>query len=131
MNKMSIESANPFMDVEHITNNISDIVELRTKVVFKTDNGLIVSLPDDDTSLLQGVSFDEIMNMSPDDAIDIYYDPEGNAYKNNGNYKVYKDVLSKASNGHIFSAIVTDITKQGLLVSVDGLQCFYQKGKLV
>lgn len=44
MNKMSIESANPFMDVEHITNNISDIVELRTKVVFKTDNGLIVSL---------------------------------------------------------------------------------------
>lgn len=56
MNKMSIESANPFMDVEHITNNISDIVELRTKVVFKTDNGLIVSLPDDDTSLLQGAS---------------------------------------------------------------------------
>lgn len=130
MNKMSIESANPFMDVEHITNNISDIVELRTKVVFKTDNGLIVSLPDDETSLLQGVSFDEIMNMSPDDAIDIYYDPEGNAYKNNGNYKVYKDVLSKASNGHIFSAIVTDITKQGLLVSVDGLQCFLPEGQI-
>ena len=51
MNKMSIESANPFMDVEHIRNNLSDIVDLRTKVVFKTDNGLIVSLPDDDTSL--------------------------------------------------------------------------------
>ena len=67
---MSIKSANPFMDVEHITNNISDIVELRTKVVFKTDNGLIVSLPDDDTSLLQGVSFDEIMNMLHYDEID-------------------------------------------------------------
>ena len=124
VNKKDIESANPFVDVEHVTNNISDIVALKTKIVFKSDNGLIVSLPDDDTSLLQGVSSDEIIDMSPNDVIDIYYDAEGNAYKANGKYETYKNILSKASNGHIFSAIVTDITKQGLLVSVEGLQCF-------
>lgn len=130
VNKKDIESANPFVDVEHVTNNISDIVALKTKIVFKSDNGLIVSLPDDDTSLLQGVSSDEIIDMSPNDVIDIYYDAEGNAYKANGKYETYKNILSKASNGQIFSAIVTDITKQGLLVSVEGLQCFLPEGQI-
>lgn len=130
MNKKSIESSNPFVDIEHVTNTISDIVALRTKVVFKSDNGLIVSLPDDDTSLLQGASSDDIINMSPNDVIDIYYDLERNAYKNNGKYEVYKNILSKASNDHVFTAIVTDITKQGLLVSVDGLQCFLPESQI-
>lgn len=130
MNKKSVESACPFVDGEHVTNTISDIVALRTKVVFRSDNGLIVSLPNDDTSHLQGASSDEIINMSPNDVIDIYYDPEGNAYKDNGKYEVYKDILSKASNGHVFNAIVTDFTKQGLLVSVEGLQCFLPEGQI-
>lgn len=130
MNKKSIESLNPFVDIEHVTNTISDIVALKTKVVFKSDNGLIVSLPNDDTSLLQGASSDEIINMSPNDVIDIYYDPEGNAYKDNGKYEVYKDILSKASKGQVFNAIVTNITKQGLLVSVEGLQCFLPEGQI-
>lgn len=130
MNEKSIESLNPFVDIEHVTNTISDIVALRTKVVVKSDNGLIVSLPDHDTSLLQGASSDDIINMSPNDVIDIYYDLERNAYKNNGKYEVYKNILSKASNGHVFTAIVTDITKQGLLVSVEGLQCFLPEGQI-
>lgn len=130
MNKKSIESSNPFVDIEHVTNTISDIVALRTKVVFRSNNGLIVSLPDDDTSLLQGAKSDEIINMSPNDVIDIYYDAEGNSYKDNGKYEVYKNILSKASNGHVFNAIVTDITKQGLLVSVEGLQCFLPEGQI-
>lgn len=130
MNKKSIESLNPFVDIEHVTNTISDIVALKTKVVFKSDNGLIVSLPDDDTSLLQGAKSDEIINMSPNDVIDIYYDAEGNSYKDNGKYEVYKKILSKASNGYVFNAIVTDITKQGLLVSIEGLQCFLPEGQI-
>lgn len=130
MNKKSIESLNPFVDLEHITNTISDIVALKTKVVFKSDNGLIVSLPNDDTSLLQGAKSDEIINKSPNDVIDIYYDAEGNSYKDNGKYEVYNNILSKASNGHVFNAIVTDITKQGLLVSVEGLQCFLPEGQI-
>ncbi|MBF1545304.1 MAG: S1 RNA-binding domain-containing protein [Prevotella salivae] len=130
MNKKSIESSNPFVDIEHVTNTISDIVALRTKVVFRSNNGLIVSLPDDDTSLLQGAKSDEIINMSPNDVIDIYYDAEGNSYKDNGKYEVYKNILSKASNGHVFNAIVIDITKQGLLVSVEGLQCFLPEGQI-
>lgn len=130
MNKKSIESLNPFVDIEHVTNTISDIVALKTKVVFKSDNGLIVSLPDDDTSLLQGAKSDEIINISPNDVINIYYDAEGNSYKDNGKYEVYKNILSKASNGHVFNAIVTDLTKQGLLVSVEGLQCFLPEGQI-
>lgn len=130
MNKKSIESSNPFVDIEHVTNTISDIVALRTKVVFRSNNGLIVSLPDDDTSLLQGAKSDEIINMSPNDVIDIYYDAEGNSYKDNGKYEVYKNILSKASNGHVFNAIVIDITKRGLLVSVEGLQCFLPEGQI-
>ncbi len=130
MNKKSIESLNPFVDLEHITNTISDIVALKTKVVFKSDNGLIVSLPNNDTSLLQGAKSDEIINKSPNDVIDIYYDAEGNSYKDNGKYEVYNNILSKASNGHVFNAIVTDITKQGLLVSVEGLQCFLPEGQI-
>lgn len=130
MNKKSIEALNPFVDIEHVTNTISDIVALKTKVVSKSDYGLIVSLPDDDTSLLQGAKSDEIINTSPNDVIDIYYDAEGNSYKDNGKYEVYKNILSKASNGHVFNAIVTDITKQGLLVSVEGLQCFLPEGQI-
>lgn len=130
MNKKSIEALNPFVDIEHVTNTISDIVALKTKVVSKSDYGLIVSLPDDDTSLLQGAKSDEIINSSPNDVIDIYYDAEGNSYKDNGKYEVYKNILSKASNGHVFNAIVTDITKQGLLVSVEGLQCFLPEGQI-
>lgn len=130
MNKKSIEALNPFVDIEHVTNTISDIVALKTKVVSKSDYGLIVSLPDDDTSLLQGAKSDEIINTSPNDVIDIYYDAEGNSYKDNGKYEVYKNILSKASNGHVFNAIVTDITNQGLLVSVEGLQCFLPKGQI-
>lgn len=129
-NKISIESANPFSDIKHITNTISDIVAFKAKVVFRSDNGLIVSLPDGDTSLLQGASSDEFINMSPHDVIDIYYDPEGNTYKDNGKYEVYNNILSKASNGHVFTTIVTDITKQGLLVSVDGLQCFLPESQI-
>lgn len=130
MNKKSIEALNPFVDIEHVTNTISDIVALKTKVVSKSDYGLIVSLPDDDTSLLQGAKSDEIINTSPNDVIDIYYDAEGNSYKDNGKYEVYKNILSKASNGHVFNAIVTDITNQGLLVSVEGLQCFLPEGQI-
>lgn len=93
MNKKSIEALNPFVDIEHVTNTISDIVALKTKVVSKSDYGLIVSLPDDDTSLLQGAKSDEIINTSPNDVIDIYYDAEGNSYKDNGKYEVYKNIL--------------------------------------
>lgn len=130
MNKKNIESANPFVDVEHITSTISDIVALKTKVVFRSNNGLIVSLPDDDTSLLQGASSDDIINMSPNDVISIYYDAEGNAYRDNGKYEVYNNILSKASDDHVFNAIVTSITKKGLLVSVEGLQCFLPEGQI-
>lgn len=130
MIKKSIESTNPFLDVEHVTNNISDIVALKTKVVFKSDYGLIVSLPNDETTILQGASSEEITNMSLNDVIDIYYDPEGNAYKDNGKYEAYKNILLKASNGHVFNAIVADITKQGVLVSIEGLQCFLPAGQI-
>lgn len=128
--KLSINQANPFLDSSNVVQSISDIQHLNTTIEFKSENEIIVALPNGDTSLLLNCNSDDLSLYGLGDTIDIYTDSEGNSYKANDKYDIYKDVLSKAKNGHIFSGIVIDVTKQGLLVTIDGLQSFMPEGQI-
>ena len=129
-NKRPIDKANPFLDSSNVVQSISDIQRFNTIVEFKSDNEIIVALPDGDTSILLNCNSDDLSLYGLGDAIDIYTDSEGNSYKANDKYDIYKDILSKAKNGHIFSGKVIDATKQGLLVTIDGLQSFMPEGQI-
>ena len=118
--KISIELSNPFAESGVVTCSIEDIRKIDTTVEFKSDNGIIVALPDGDSSLLTGLNEDDISIYNLGDSISVYADTEGNICKANDKYEIYKSVLSKANKGCVFSGKVIDSTKQGLLVDVDG-----------
>jgi len=128
--KISIELSNPFAESGVVTCSIEDIRKIDTTVEFKSDNGIIVALPDGDSSLLTGLNEDDISIYYLGDSISVYADTEGNICKANDKYEIYKSVLSKANKGCVFSGKVIDSTKQGLLVDVDGLQAFMPKGQI-
>ena len=128
--KISIDQSNPFTETECVVNSIEDLNRINTKVEFKSENGIIVALTDGNTSLLMNTSSEELSAYESGDDIDIYTDSEGNAYKVNEKYDIYKSILSKAKEGHIFSGKVIDATKQGLLVTIDGLQSFMPQGQI-
>ena len=128
--KISIELSNPFAESGVVTCSIEDIRKIDTTVEFKSDNGIIVALPDGDSSLLTGLNEDDISIYNLGDSISVYADTEGNICKANDKYEIYKSVLSKANKGCVFSGKVIDSTKQGLLVDVDGLQAFMPKGQI-
>ena len=128
--KISIELSNPFAESGVVTCSIEDIRKIDTTVEFKSDNGIIVALPDGDSSLLTGLNEDDISIYNLGDSISVYADTEGNICKANDKYEIYKSVLSKANKGCVFSGKIIDSTKQGLLVVVDGLQAFMPKGQI-
>ena len=128
--KTSINQSNPFTGTECVVNSIENINRISTKVEFKSENGIIVALPDGNTSLLMNSNSEELSAYESGDAIEIYTDTEGNAYKANQKYDLYKSILSKAKEGHIFNGKIIDATKQGLLVTIDGLQSFMPQGQI-
>ena len=132
--KLSIEQANPFIEMDNITSTINDLRYVRTQVEYKSVNGLVVSLPNDESCLLQNIIAEDINNFNIGDSVDIYLDQEGNAYKNAGKYEIYSDVISKARDGYIFNAqiidAVIDVKTPGLIVTIDKLQCFMPKGQI-
>ena len=128
--KISIELSNPFAESGVVTCSIEDIRKIDTTIEFKSDNGIIVALPDGDSSLLTGLNEDDISIYNLGDSISVYADTDGNICKANDKYEIYKSVLSKANKGCVFSGKVIDSTKQGLLVDVDGLQAFMPKGQI-
>ena len=128
--KIPIDQSNPFAETGCVINSIGDINRISATVEFKSENEIIVALPNGDTSLLLNCNSDDLSLYGLGDAIDIYTDSEGNSYKANDKYDIYKEVLSKAKNGHIFSGKVIDATKQGLLVTIDGLQSFMPEGQI-
>src|SRR5574344_332256 len=128
--KLSIEQANPLSGIKHVTNHSSDIKPFCTKVEFKSETGLIVTLPNDDTCLLSTPELEDNMEIKPGDEIDILFHPEGLAMKDNGTFRLYMNVLSKARDGQIFKASVIAATRQGLLISIEGIQCFMPEGQI-
>jgi len=128
--KISIEQANPFTDNDIVISSIDSIKKHTTKIEFKSDNRIIVALPDGDTSLLLNTNIEEASLYESDDAIEVYTDSEGYVYKANEKYDIYKNIISKAKNGHVFNGKVIDATKQGLLVTIDGLQSFMPEGQI-
>ena len=124
-NKLSIEQANPFGECNDITSSISQI---STKVEFKTENGLVVTLPNNNSGLLLNATIEDINYFNLGDTIEVYLDSEGNVYRNDEKCKLYLDIISKAKTGHVFNAkvmdAVTDEKIAGLIVDIDGLQCF-------
>lgn len=130
INKLSIEQANPFTELDFVTSSTENIRKINTIVEFKSDKGVIVALPDGDSSLLTGLNADDISIYRSGDSISVYADAEGRICKANDKYEIYKSVLSKAKKGSVFIGKVIDATKQGLLVDVDGLQAFMPEGQI-
>lgn len=130
INKLSIEQANPFTELDFVTSSTENIRKINTIVEFKSDKGVIVALPDGDSSLLTGLNADDISIYRSGDSISVYADAEGRTCKANDKYEIYKNVLSKAKKGSVFIGKVIDATKQGLLVDVDGLQAFMPEGQI-
>ena len=130
INKLSIEQANPFTELDFVTSSTENIRKINTIVEFKSDKGVIVALPDGDSSLLTGLNADDISIYRSGDSISVYADAEGRTCKANDKYEIYKSVLSKAKKGSVFIGKVIDATKQGLLVDVDGLQAFMPEGQI-
>lgn len=104
-NKLSIEQANPFGECNDITSSISQI---STKVEFKTENGLVVTLPNNNSGLLLNATIEDINYFNLGDTIEVYLDSEGNVYRNDEKCKLYLDIISKAKTGHVFNAKVMD-----------------------
>lgn len=127
--KINVEMANPLIGLESVILSISDIQTLHTNIESRINNGLVVSVPDDDTTLLLGVGTQEIDSMAEGDKLDIYY-VENNAYKYNGEFKMFQDILSKAQTGEKLKAKVTKIMDRGVLVTINGLQCFMPGGQI-
>lgn len=129
-NKKTIDQAYPFEDNQIVTSNISELRQLSSKVEFKSETGLIVTLPNKDSGLLKNTTDDDLICYNVNDDIDLYLDSEGNVYKYNGKDKIYHDVIQKAKQGHIFNATIISIARQGLIVDVQGLQCFMPEGQI-
>mgnify|MGYP000504945933 FL=1 len=129
-NKISIEQANPFTGFDNVVNSISDIKTICTNIEFKSEAGLIVSLPNNETSLLADSTPEELLKFDTGSSIDVHYDPDGIVCKDNGQYDIYKNIISKTNSGNIYSAQIIDKLKHGLLVTINGLQCFLPEGQI-
>lgn len=128
--KACIDQACPFEDSTAAMTSICELNQISTKIEYKSENGLIVTLPNKDSGLLANVTEEDMTTYSVNDAISVYLDSDGNAYKDNGKSQIYHDIIQKAKQGYIFNAIVISVARQGLIVSVDGLQCFMPEGQI-
>lgn len=122
--KLSIDQANPFLDSINVVQTISDIQHFHSRVEYKSERGMIVALPNNDTCLLSFSGSEDINEFEIESEIDILYEENGQVIKDNSRLKTYQNVLSKVKEGQVLNATVTATTKQGLLVLVEGLQCF-------
>ena len=110
--KISIEQANPFLEIRRIINTTDDIVPLESKV----EHDSYISIPEllnDNTTLSDYPS-----------------DTEDWEEKGNEKLALYLNLLTKAKEGKVFKALVESETGVGLLVSVEGLQCFMPEGQI-
>lgn len=128
--KISIEQANPFTGFDNVINSISGTKTICTNIEFKSEAGLIVSLPNNETSLLADSTPEDLLEFDTGSSINVYYDPEGTVCKDNGQYDMYKSIISGTNSGNIYSAQIIDELRQGLLVTINGLHCFLPEGQI-
>lgn len=134
-NNVSIELANPFAEGEKVFNSISDIKKTSSKVVHKSDKGLIVSMPNNESALLEKFDDEDFSVYELGQNIDIYIEPGGNIYRDNNYLDLYEKMLAKAEDGQTFigeiiCATKADALKRGLIVNIDGLQSFMPEGQI-
>ena len=128
MNKSkNIDLANPFIGFDSITESICDIKNICTKIVHMSDNGIVVSLPNNDTLLLSNIPTD---NYQVGDFINIYIDNEGCFCLDDGLFEINKKVLIKAKENQPFIGEIIEAEASGLIVSIDGLNTFLPEGQL-
>lgn len=128
MNKSkNIDLANPFIGFDSITESICDIKNMCTKIVHMSDNGIVVSLPNNDTLLLSNIPTD---NYQVGDFINIYIDNEGCFCLDDGLFEINKKVLIKAKENQPFIGEIIEAEASGLIVSIDGLNTFLPEGQL-
>ena len=120
MNKSkNIDLANPFIGFDSITESICDIKNICTKIVHMSDNGIVVSLPNNDTLLLSNIPTD---NYQVGDFINIYIDNEGCFCLDDGLFEINKKVLIKAKENQPFIGEIIEAeaswTRKGLMKTI-------------
>ncbi|WP_168354673.1 S1 RNA-binding domain-containing protein [Palleniella muris] len=128
--KLSIDQAYPLHEFSNVIQYISDIQYYHTIVEFKSEENTIVAFPNNDTCLLSALEPEDINGLELGSDIKILYEADGRAVKDNSKLALYLNILPRAKDGQIFKATVVGATKQGLLMSIEGLQCFMPKGQV-
>ena len=129
-NTISIEEANPFKGEEPAVYSSSDIKRIQTNVEFKSDNGIIVALPDGETTLLRDTHNDDFSLFDSGDKISIFLDPDNNASCDNIKYSKLYAMLPQIKSGKIFTGKVIDTKNQGLIVDINGLETFMPQAQI-
>lgn len=123
-NKKTIEQSNPFHGVDKITNSNDNIRNIQTKVVYKAPDGIIVSVNDQDTVLIQITDVKELKERKEDDIVDILLDENNNVQLDGKEQFKYINLLTRTRDNAKLLGKVIQTTEKGLLLDVDGLQCF-------
>lgn len=129
-NKINIEQANPFIRCEKIVYSVNDIKRIHSKFECKTENGIIVSLPNNDSAIIHCFPTDKQPLYKEGSAVNIVYDKDQNIYYDNKKDQLLFDLFSKAKSGSIFNGEITGVANQGLLVKIFDVICFLPKNQI-
>ena len=129
-NKKTIEQSNPFIGVEGITYSNNDIRNIHTKVVSKAPNGIIVPVNGQDTTLIQISDVNELEDRQEDDNVDILLDGDNNVQLDRKEELKYINLLTKTSENTTSQGKVIQTTEKGLLLDINGLQCFMPSSQI-
>lgn len=127
---IDINQANPFKELSNVVNTINDIVRYTTRVEHVADNGIIISLPNNDSVLLEYSSIKAHATFHVNDEITVYRDSQNNIFYDNERYQLIQNIIINAKNNCVFNAEIIEATPKGLIVTIDGLQCFMPKGQI-
>lgn len=130
MHKNNIEQANPFVGCGNITYSVNDIKRIHSTFECKMENGIIVSLSDQDTAILNCFPTDEPPLYKEGGTVNIIFDKDQNVYFDNAKDKILFDFFSKAKIGNTFTGIIIGVANQGLLVDICNIHCFMPKNQI-
>lgn len=126
MNKQNIEESNPFANISSPILSVADITRAHLPIEHVQDQGIIVSLTEDNSILIN----DPDGMHSIGDSVDILSILDTNAILDENKYERYKSLIEKANQGSIFTAHVTKAAKKGLLVGFEELEAFLPQDQI-
>lgn len=129
-NRINIEQANPFIGCENITYSINDIKRIRSTFECMTENGMIVSLSNNDSAIINCFPADDPPLYKEGGDVNIIFDKDQKIYFDKAKDQILFDLYSKAKLGSTFIGEVTDVVNQGLLVNIHDVLCFMPKNHI-